>query len=176
MEVCRKLAVIPFLVIICATVGCGGGGKDKGPDKPPITGDGRLTTSSPQNMDDSRYSTIHFKAARDGYIVVSMSSDGTNPISDPYLLVYEGGSDDYSNNTYLGSNDDGGSGLDARYRFWAERDETYSVKFTTYGSGSKTGTYYYSIVEDTRGMPVSDDSSQTATGKIPSTYADKQSR
>lgn len=146
----RYVAVLFVLCLLLQIAGCGGH-KGGGTARPPINGTGELTTSDPQLGDGSRYDTLHFKAEHTGPIVIEMNRSGDNPLGDPYVMVYEGGSDDRSENTFLGSSDDY-NGLDSSYQLWAEADTTYTVLFNCYSSSTRLGTYSYRIYEGTRSV------------------------
>lgn len=150
----RYLYFIPLLLLVLS--GCGGGG---GGNPLNIRNSGDLTFSDGRNNDGSLYDNYTFRATRDGWIQVTMSSTEL----DSYIVVYEG----QDEGKQVGYDDDSGSDGDAIFVFWAYGGETFTAKFTTYGSGAITGHYKYSIKEitgdrlDTRATEPAD------TGKAP---------
>jgi len=149
----RKTLLFPvvcFTVLCFMLAGCGGH-KGGGMATPPIDGTGELTTSDPVLGDGSHYDALHFRASHSGAIVIEMNRSGGNPVGDPYVMVYEGGSDDRSKNTFLGSNDDW-NGLDSAYQLYAEADTEYTVFFNVLSSSTKLGTYSYHVYEGYRGV------------------------
>lgn len=123
--------------------GCGGG--DDGPLN--ISRMGRLTSTDRTNSDGSKGDLVRFTTTRAGWVVVTMESTGADPVRDPYLIVWSGKADDPTGYTLVGSDDDGGTGLNARLAFQVSRGERYTAHFTTYGSGAELGTYRYTIRE-----------------------------
>lgn len=146
-----------YAILACffALAGCGGGGGSRAPLN--ITGYAELTHSDGVNRDGSLYDSRSFTATRDGWIQVSMSST----VLDPFIVVYRGTNEDYE----VGHDDDSGSRSDAVFFFHAERGKTYTAKFTTYGSGARTGTYSFTIKEIT--SPEATRAHTLATDKLP---------
>jgi hypothetical protein len=135
-----------FGILLCAAAvlsGCGGGGTGL----LNINRTGTLTTSDRLNIDGSYGDVVHFTASRDGWIEVSMDSEGSNPVFDPFVVVWWGDADDFTNpGTWIGEDDDSGGGNNAWFSFYANDGERYTAMFTTYGPGD-LGTYRYRIVE-----------------------------
>ncbi|MCX6345058.1 MAG: hypothetical protein NT018_08285 [Armatimonadetes bacterium] len=127
------------IVFLVALAGCGGGGGHRDPLN--ITGSAELTLADNENVDDSLYESQSFEATRNGWVQVTMSSTDL----DPYILVYSGTDE----NNEVGHDDDSGTSQNSVFFFSAEKDHTYTVKFTTYGSGAKTGHYTFTIKEVT---------------------------
>ena len=89
------------------------------------------------------------------------------------MLIYRGGSDDRSKNTFLGSDDDSGAGLNASYQLWAEANTTYTVLLNCYSSSTRLGTYSYRIYEGTRSSSAENASSNDNVDKKPADLEDK---
>ncbi len=127
------------MVFLIALAGCGGGGGHRDPLS--ITGSSELAIGDNENVDDSLYESRSFEATRNGWVQVTMASTEL----DPYILVYQGTDE----NSELGHDDDSGTSQSSVFFFSAEKDHTYTVKFTTYGTGVDTGNYTYTIKEVT---------------------------
>jgi hypothetical protein len=135
------VAVLVSGLLVLGLVGCGGG--DDGPIN--ISGTGQITTSDREATDGSYGDLRHITATRTGWILVTMDSAGRSPISDPYIVVWEGSSS--SMGTVVCSDDDDGAGTNAFAEFYAVRGQTYTVLLTTYRAND-LGTYSFSIREE----------------------------
>ena len=132
------------MVFLIALAGCGGGHPAEpkvDPNLLYITGSAELTLADNANVDDSLYESQSFEATRSGWVQVTMSSTDL----DPYILVYSGTDE----NNEVGNDDDSGTNQNSVFFFSAEKDHTYTAKFTTYGSGAKTGRFTFTIIEVT---------------------------
>ncbi|MDO8684853.1 MAG: hypothetical protein Q7N50_15425 [Armatimonadota bacterium] len=141
---CKWFLIAIVLMMLIAIAGCGGSGRD------PIDVSGVATISSddPVNSDGSYFDRYRFRATRDGYVHIFMETYGGTPVSDPYVIVFLGTSED----TIIESDDDSGGGSNAYLSFYAEKGQTYTVKWTTYDADD-FGDYWWSVEEVDTSVP-----------------------
>jgi hypothetical protein len=101
---------------------------------------------------------MHFTIKKTGRYAVEMTSSDV----DSYIVVWAGDASDFTESTWIGSDDDSGSGLDARVTFDARAGATYSVRFTTHGADD-FGSYDWMISETSSRVAEPEDGS--ASGK-----------
>ncbi len=148
----RKVYLYVSLGLMCAIIaGCGGHGGGSSGNRLPMSGNETISSSDTTLGDGSKCDTRTFYADESGYVTITMSRSGGDPVGDPYLMIYSG--ETPSAETFLGSDDDDGPGLDAYYNFWVSSGNYYSVRFNTRSSGD-LGTYSYSIHYDNRSQPM----------------------
>ena len=133
----RSVLVALMLLLLISMVGCGGsvGG--------PREGYAVITTADRENDDHSFGDVGHFTATSDT-VVVEMKTASEVPVTDPYVVVWNGHADDFTGYTYIGSDDDSGQGVNARFIFYAYSGQNFSVLFTTFGPYDFGG-YYWSV-------------------------------
>jgi len=138
---------IKYLCASCAAVflflglgGCGGG---FGYDYNLIAeGTGQITSLDAELQSGAHCDKmLGLRTERDGWICIDMTSYEV----DPYVLAWVGSEPDFTDDTYIGSNDDiSDYDSDARLVFPCYEGMYFSVKFTTYGAND-FGSYYYRI-------------------------------
>ena len=170
----RLLVATMVLSVVAAMLvaGCGGGGG--GAASPPISGTARLTTSSIRNPDGSRRWVTHFRARRNGTVEIQMNQGGSQSLSDPFLMVFEGNygaSTIPPNAAVLASDNDSGVGYDALIDVYCNYDQIYTVWFTTV-EPADYGTFLYSV-DDSYGYPTAAVHEATEAGKTPVSPASK---
>lgn len=138
-----------FLVII----GCGGGGDDGGNTGSSLVdlgGAGQLTTNDPQFPDGSNCDLRNFKPDHDCLIWIGMQGATSNPVSDPFVIVYRKNPLDHgfdNVDALVTYDDDSGGDLDALASFYANAGTRYYAVFTSYNAGD-LGTYRWFIAEE----------------------------
>jgi len=130
------------ILVIIGLVGCGGslGGLLH------MTGNGDISNWDRRNVDGSYGDVKHFRSTQDGHIYLHMERRGSDPVRDPYIVVWRGSASDWTDYTLIDFDDDSGSGQDAYVRFYAQSNTNYSVLFTTYGPND-FGSYRYVVTE-----------------------------
>lgn len=145
----KHVWLLLLVVAVLFVVGCGGGGGGR----INISRSGTISSGDMELGDGSHADLVRVRATRDGYIVVTMSRAGSNPIDDPYLQAFWGSAstfqdlvDLFNAGRLIDSDDDSGPGLDAELVFLADDNETYTIVLNTSGPND-FGTYRYTIRE-----------------------------
>lgn len=139
-----KWVVISMTILSLGFIlaGCGGGGSNL------VNMQGRDTiASSDREADDGSYGDIHrFRATRTGTVELTMCQTGTHPVTQPYVVVWEGDEDSPTQDTLVGFSTGTTDDPDIYTSFHAHEDVEYTVLFTT-ADAADFGSYSWSIEE-----------------------------
>jgi len=161
----KRFAVVVTICSAALLCGCDG---SSSPGRLDVVGVGTISSSDRRNVDGSYADVERFTARADGWIEVAMLRTGSDDsVDDPYLVVWRGAADDYTDETFVASDDDSGGDNNAYLLFYGVQGGLYAVLLTTYGPDD-FGEYIYRIRE----VPDAAATTAPAVTRVDKPYAD----
>lgn len=163
------IVLVASITVMLLFSGCSGSGSSNRLD---MSGNGSLSDTD-MTYNAGQYLDLQpFTATRNGYIVIEMKTTASNSMNDPAIRVVNGNcttADSYNtsfnNFGYVVRDDDSGAGLNAMAHFTANKNQTYTVAFTSYEAGD-TGNYSWRIYE-TNSPPAAQSVNQNSANSKP---------
>ena len=138
-----KILLVGMAVLFAGwvLVGCGGGGGNSS-NSILSQGNGEITSSDMLLVSGAYGDTIRFTAKHNGWVCVEMTSTAI----DALLGVWSGDTDTVTADNFIGSDDNSGGNLNARFNFTAQAGNVYSVRLTT-TVPDEFGSYAWKVYE-----------------------------